>query len=108
MCPDEIDITDIDEVNIHAEVTELVVTLSDEQNVAMTSIDNIKELDVRAEVTELAVTLTDDTDIVVILNNVGIPGPMDPGLPNHIISEFPHPVYDDGPSLFLLYENAKV
>lgn len=26
----------------------------------------------------------------------------------HIDSETPHPVYDDGPSLFLLYENAKV
>lgn len=26
----------------------------------------------------------------------------------HINSLTPHPVYDDGPSLFLLYENAKV
>jgi hypothetical protein len=26
----------------------------------------------------------------------------------HINSETPHPVYDDGPSLTLLYENAKV
>lgn len=26
----------------------------------------------------------------------------------HINSETPHPVYDDGPSLLLLYENAKV
>lgn len=26
----------------------------------------------------------------------------------HIDSLTPHPVYDDGPSLFLLYENAKV
>lgn len=34
----------------------------------------------------------------------------DPGgsLFDHIYSETPHPVYDDGPSLFLLYENAKV
>ena len=26
----------------------------------------------------------------------------------HIASETPHPVYDDGPSLLLLYKNAKV
>lgn len=26
----------------------------------------------------------------------------------HINSELPHPIYDDGPSLFLLYQNAKV
>ena len=29
-------------------------------------------------------------------------------LPEHILSELPHPVYDDGASLELLYENAKV
>lgn len=29
-------------------------------------------------------------------------------LTNHVNSETPHPVYDDGPSLILLYENAKV
>jgi hypothetical protein len=29
-------------------------------------------------------------------------------LSEHVNSETPHPVYDDGPSLFLLYENAKV
>lgn len=38
----------------------------------------------------------------------GPQGPMDPGLPDHIASLLPHPVYDDGPSLTLLYENAKV
>lgn len=27
---------------------------------------------------------------------------------DHIEAAEPHPVYDDGPSLFLLYENAKV
>ena len=26
----------------------------------------------------------------------------------HVQSETPHPVYDDGPSLLLLYQNAKV
>lgn len=29
------------------------------------------------------------------------------GLIDHINSPLPHPVYDDGPSLLLLYENAK-
>lgn len=29
-------------------------------------------------------------------------------LADHVNSDHPHPVYDDGPSLFLLYENAKV
>jgi hypothetical protein len=29
-------------------------------------------------------------------------------LVDHIDHPTPHPVYDDGPSLFLLYENAKV
>lgn len=29
-------------------------------------------------------------------------------LDEHINSELPHPVYDDGPSLLLLYNNAKV
>lgn len=29
-------------------------------------------------------------------------------LDTHVESLLPHPVYDDGPSLFLLYENAKV
>lgn len=35
-------------------------------------------------------------------------GEMPTDLPSHILDPTPHPVYDDGPSLFLLYENAKV
>lgn len=35
-------------------------------------------------------------------------GPISGELAAHIDSETPHPVYDDGPSLLLLYENAKV
>jgi len=27
---------------------------------------------------------------------------------NHVNAQTPHPVYDDGPSLLLLYQNAKV
>lgn len=30
------------------------------------------------------------------------------GLPEHILSDTPHAVYDDGPNLNLLYQNAKV
>jgi hypothetical protein len=33
---------------------------------------------------------------------------LDNTLPEHINSPTPHPVYDDGPSLELLYQNAKV
>lgn len=29
-------------------------------------------------------------------------------LPEHVASEDPHPVWDDGPDLTLLYDNAKV
>ena len=35
-------------------------------------------------------------------------GPSDVELDAHINSETPHPVYDDGPSLLELYQNAKV
>ena len=44
----------------------------------------------------------------------GTPLPSEPELPSdleliaHIYSDLPHPVYDDGPSLALLYQNAKV
>jgi hypothetical protein len=34
--------------------------------------------------------------------------PVSGELANHIESPTPHPAYDDGPSLLLLYENAKV
>lgn len=33
---------------------------------------------------------------------------LDNTLPEHINSLTPHPVYDDGPSLELIYQNAKV
>lgn len=46
------------------------------------------------------------TYIGVVENN-GEPLP-DASLTTHIESLTPHPIYDDGPSLFLLYENAKV
>lgn len=35
--------------------------------------------------------------------------PLPPGdLADHVNDTTPHPVYDDGPSLLLIYENAKV
>lgn len=34
--------------------------------------------------------------------------PSNASLPEHVNSLTPHPVYDEGPSLELLYENAKV
>jgi hypothetical protein len=38
----------------------------------------------------------------------GVSSVNDGALLAHIESESPHPIYDDGPSLVLLYENAKV
>jgi hypothetical protein len=35
-------------------------------------------------------------------------GTIDAVMVAHVQSETPHPVYDDGPSLLLLYKNAKV
>ena len=40
--------------------------------------------------------------------NPEVTDPSNATLPEHVNSELPHPVYDDGPSLSLLYENAKV
>ncbi len=42
-----------------------------------------------------------------ILSDEGVDGDV-LALIDHINSATPHPVYDDGPSLLLLYENAKV
>lgn len=36
------------------------------------------------------------------------PGSSDAAVAAHIASQTPHPVYDDGPDLLLLYQNAKV
>jgi hypothetical protein len=38
----------------------------------------------------------------------GIPGPIDPGLSEHLIDTTPHHVYDDQPSLVLIFENRLV
>lgn len=57
-------------------------------------------------------------EVVVETSTEGLPGPRGPegppgpsdlaALNEHINADEPHPAYDDGPSLFLLYENAKV
>ena len=75
---------------------------------------------------EAVVVETQDVipDVVVEVAEIGLVGPPGPpGAPgetvvvggvsqddlhNHVISPTPHPVYDDGPSLSLLYQNAKV
>lgn len=36
------------------------------------------------------------------------PGSAEYLIQEHIISEEPHPIYDDGPSLLLLYLNARI
>lgn len=84
----------------------------------MTSPDNaVRKFEVLAETEDIHVTL---------IANTGPPGPEGPqgeqgpqgeygvgegeesSLPEHIEAELPHPVYDDGASFILLYENAKV
>lgn len=84
-----------DELIVHAEVMDIAVQIE----VA----DVVVELEERPEV------------VIALVSNMGPPGPKgetgDEGpdlLPEHIASELPHPVYDEGPSLTLLYENAKV
>lgn len=84
MCPDEI--------NIVVELDDVLVTVDD-------------PITVETEI-EMDVDLK-----VVVAGNMGPPGPKgdpDTSLSDHIISESPHPVYDDGPSLDILYQNAKV
>lgn len=70
---------------------------------------------------EVNVIVEPPPTIVVEVSEVGLvgaPGPVGPQGPpgmsgdasliDHVDSPTPHPVYDDGPSLALLYENAKV
>lgn len=66
------------------------------------------------------ITVTETVLDVQLTSDMGPPGPKGdtgpqgpPGesvldLTEHIAAELPHPVYDDGASFILLYENAKV
>jgi hypothetical protein len=45
-----------------------------------------------------------DVPSFVIVGNAAV----DAAIKTHVESNNPHPVYDDGPSLLLLYQNAKV
>lgn len=66
------------------------------------------------------ITVSETVLEVQLTSNMGPPGPKGdtgpegpPGsgdslLPAHIIAEIPHPIYDDGTSFVLLYENKKV
>ena len=59
------------------------------------------------------VTVEPPIELTVTVSEVGLVGPPGPpgdagqALQDHIDSPTPHPVYDDGPSLVLFYENAK-
>ncbi len=74
---------------------------------------------------EIVVVIEESPPVVgVVVSEVGLVGPKGPEGPpgppgppgssasalldEHINSELPHPVYDDGPSFELLYQNAKV
>lgn len=61
---------------------------------------------------EVQVHIEDTPEIVVEVSDVALAGreATDVGgvIHTHINSPTPHPVYDDGPSFELLYQNAKV
>lgn len=73
------------------------------------------EIQVRAEAPEVILVGTAEPAQVVILAAATVAGPQGPPgadtadiLDQHINAAQPHPAYDDGPSLTLIYENAKV
>lgn len=73
------------------------------------------EIRVRASAPQVITTGDVDPGHIVVLAASTVAGPQGPPgkdsnelLLEHINSETPHPVYDDGPDLAILYENAKV
>lgn len=71
--------------------------------------------EIRVQVADPKVDVSVEPAHVVVLAASTVAGPKgDPGadtadlIENHINAEEPHPAYDDGPSLTLIYENAKV
>lgn len=48
------------------------------------------------------------SDLDYIMGDVSTDGSFDDAVLAHILSDHPHPVYDDGPTLDLLYWNATV
>lgn len=78
------------------------------------SLDNdAVEIDVQFEAEEVEIQAEVQDVVVTLMANVGPPGQDgaaggEDALLAHIDSELPHPIYDDGASFFLLYENAKV
>lgn len=55
-----------------------------------------------------AIALMVETAVEEAIEDLASGGGTDPAVNAHINDDTPHPVYDDGPSLMLLYENAKV
>lgn len=84
----EFDIADI-EVNVLAEVVDIT-------------------LDIHIEPVNMVISLVENIGPPGVKGDQGETGPVDPSLADHVISELPHPIYDDGASFVLLYENAKV
>lgn len=83
--------------------------------VSVVTIQATSEIRVRVSSPQIAVVGERDPAHIVVLSASTVAGPKgDPGadtadlMENHINSDLPHPVYDDGPSLALIYENAKV
>jgi len=73
------------------------------------------EIRVHAEAPQIVVTGASDPARIVVLAGSTVAGPQGPPgadsgaiLAEHVNSPIPHPVYDDGPDLTILYENAKV
>lgn len=78
-------------------------------------IQTTPEIRVRAESPQIVVIGASDPARVVVLAASTVAGPQGPAgvdtanlMLEHVNAAEPHPVYDDGPSLSLIYENAKV
>lgn len=82
---------------------------------ASVTIQATPEIRVRVNTPSVEVSVQQDPAHIVVLAASTVAGPKgDPGedtadiLEEHINAEEPHPAYDNGPDLTLLYENAKV
>jgi hypothetical protein len=58
--------------------------------------------------TDLDYFVPNEADLEIPDGPAPAPPPPEGSMDEHVEDESPHPIYDDGPSLALLYENAKV